>query len=297
MEQARTLTNEEYIISLLELLTQNKNKDQANSIYEMCVHIESMEHKMELMEKELTQVKQQIQMLHGGGAIRKTKELVNRVSSHLQEQYQTTKQEIKSARGYMITTAKNIVEQVKQTGKKALISVVAFTGMKEKLASIKVRVEGNIQDVNQTIDKISEFTTVVKNANQQVKNAARILVNKEEKDYSNQKPKNRMAELLSSPWRVQRGLLEGIEMHASSVLSGIERLEKEVDRIKDGEENPKEEEIEKVTGDVIDAAVVAEESTYGLDAYDAYIEENGTEKLQEKVQESGGGREERGWFI
>lgn len=158
-------------------------------------------------------------------------------------------------------------------------------------------VNSNIQDVNQTIDKITEFTDAVKKANQQVKNAARTLANKEEKDYSNQKPKNRMAELLSSPWRVQRGLLAGIVMHASSVLDGIERLEKDMEKSKDGEEKAREEDIERVTGDVIEAAVVAEESTYGLDAYDAYVEENGTEKLQEKVQESGGGREERGWFI
>lgn len=100
-----------------------------------------------------------------------------------------------------------------------------------------------------------------------------------------------MTELLTMPWRVQRGLLAGIDMHAESIIEAVDQLSKHVERKKDTEKG--REEMERVTGDVVDAPVVAEESVYGLDVFDAYVEKNGTEKLQERIKEGGGESKKR----
>lgn len=292
MKQARTLTNEEYIIELLEMLTQNQRKEDANLLYEICSHIESMESKLAAVEKELEQVTKQMNMMHGGGTVEKTKETVTAVAGHLQEQSSKVKIQISQIKATILDTAKNIVEGVKQKGKEALYRVAEFAKIKEKMSSLRNKVESNIKDVNGTIDKITEFTSVVRTANQQVKNAARTLADKEEKDYSKQTGNTRMTELLTMPWRVQRGLLAGIDMHAESIIEAVEQLSKHVERKKDTEKG-REEEMEHVTGDVVDAPVVAEESAYGLDAFDAYVEKNGTEKLQERIKEGGGGSKKR----
>mgnify|MGYP002619309813 FL=1 len=60
MEAGKTLTNEEVIRELLELLKQNAMKEQANDVFEICSYVDGLEKKIDSMTEELTNMQNQI---------------------------------------------------------------------------------------------------------------------------------------------------------------------------------------------------------------------------------------------
>ena len=54
MEAGKTLTNEEVIRELLELLKKNAMKEQANDVFEICSYVDGLEKKIDSMTEELT---------------------------------------------------------------------------------------------------------------------------------------------------------------------------------------------------------------------------------------------------
>ena len=54
MEAGKTLTNEEVVRELLELLKKNAMKEQANDVFEICSYVDGLEKKIDSMTEELT---------------------------------------------------------------------------------------------------------------------------------------------------------------------------------------------------------------------------------------------------
>lgn len=60
MEAGKTLTNEEVVRELLELLKKNAMKEQANDVFEICSYVGGLEKKIDSMTEELTNMQNQI---------------------------------------------------------------------------------------------------------------------------------------------------------------------------------------------------------------------------------------------
>ena len=58
MEAGKTLTNEEVIRELLDLLKKNAMKEQANDVFEICSYVDGLEKKIDSMTEELNQIKE-----------------------------------------------------------------------------------------------------------------------------------------------------------------------------------------------------------------------------------------------
>ena len=54
MEAEKTLTNEEIIRELLDLLKKNAMKEPANDVFEICSYVDGLEKKIATMTEELT---------------------------------------------------------------------------------------------------------------------------------------------------------------------------------------------------------------------------------------------------
>lgn len=52
MEAGKTLTNEEVIRELLDLLKKNAMKEQANDVFEICSYVDGLEKKIDSMTEE-----------------------------------------------------------------------------------------------------------------------------------------------------------------------------------------------------------------------------------------------------
>jgi len=60
MEAGKTLTNEEVIREILDLLKKNAMKEQANDVFEICSYVDGLEKKIDSMTEELTNMQNQI---------------------------------------------------------------------------------------------------------------------------------------------------------------------------------------------------------------------------------------------
>mgnify|MGYP000068621379 FL=1 len=65
MEAEKTLTNEEFIRELLDLLKKNAMKEQANDVFEICSYVDGLEKKIATMTEELTSMQNQIREMQG----------------------------------------------------------------------------------------------------------------------------------------------------------------------------------------------------------------------------------------
>lgn len=63
MEAEKTLTNEEIIRELLDLLKKNTMKEQANDVFEICTYVDGLEKKIVSMTEELTSMQDQIKKM------------------------------------------------------------------------------------------------------------------------------------------------------------------------------------------------------------------------------------------
>ncbi len=63
MEAEKTLTNEEIIRELLDLLKKNAMKEPANDVFEICTYVDGLEKKIASMTEELTSMQDQIKKM------------------------------------------------------------------------------------------------------------------------------------------------------------------------------------------------------------------------------------------
>ena len=73
MEAGKTLTNEEVIRELLELLKKNAMKEQANDVFEICSYVDGLEKKIDSMTEELTNMQNQIKEMQEDTLVKKAK--------------------------------------------------------------------------------------------------------------------------------------------------------------------------------------------------------------------------------
>ena len=66
MEVGKTLTNEEVIRELLELLKKNAIKEQANDVFEICSYVDGLEKKIDSMTEELTNMHAELDQRNAG---------------------------------------------------------------------------------------------------------------------------------------------------------------------------------------------------------------------------------------
>lgn len=92
IEAGKTLTNEEVIRELLELLKKNAMKEQANDVFEICSYVDGLEKKIDSMTEELTNMQNQIKEMQEDTLVNNAKKAL----SEAQERLNTRREQIKS---------------------------------------------------------------------------------------------------------------------------------------------------------------------------------------------------------
>ncbi|MCB5849834.1 SDR family oxidoreductase [[Ruminococcus] lactaris] len=92
MEAGKTLTNEEVIRELLDLLKKNAMKEQANDVFEICSYVDGLEKKIDSMTEELTNMQNQIKEMQEDTLVNNAKKAL----SEAQEQLNARCEQIKS---------------------------------------------------------------------------------------------------------------------------------------------------------------------------------------------------------
>ena len=280
MEAGKTLTNEEVIRELLDLLKKNAMKEQANDVFEICSYVDGLEKKIDSMTEELTNMQNQIKEMQEDTLVNNAKKALSEAQERLNTRCEQIKSQVLEVKEQVKFTAKSIVDEAKVKGRAALYRVSEFLGIKNKLLNIRENVRGAIRTTDKDIAKTALLGKGLREAGQTAANAFRTFADKPEVDYSQKEQKHPITKAVLAPMKAVKKMLVSMELHLDASIDKLDNLAMNVqlDKEKHMENEKKQEqteaeraEAERVEAEVVYSPMVAEpqEYQYNADAFEA----------------------------
>ena len=280
MEAGKTLTNEEVIRELLELLKKNAMKEQANDVFEICSYVDGLEKKIDSMTEELTNMQNQIKEMQEDTLVNNAKKALSEAQERLNARCEQIKTQVSEVKEQIRSTAKGIVEEAKEKGRAALYRVSEFLGIKKKLLDIREDVRGAIKTTDKDIAKTALLAKEFREAGQTAANAFRTFADKPEVDYSQKEQKHPITKAVLAPMKAVKKMLVSMKLHLDASIDKLDNLamnvkldkEKHMENMKKQEQTePERAEAERVEEEVVYLPMVAEpqEYQYNADAFEA----------------------------
>ena len=297
MEAGKTLTNEEVIRELLELLKKNAMKEQANDVFEICSYVDGLEKKIDSMTEELTNMQNQIKEMQEDTLVNNAKKALSEVRERLNARCEQIKSQVSEVNEQVRSTAKSIVDEAKEKGRAALYRVPEFLEIKKRLLDIRENVRGAIKTTDKDIAKTALLAKGFREAGQTAANAFRTFADKPEVDYSQKEQKHPIIKAVLAPMKAVKKILVSMELHLDASIDKLDNLamnvqldkEKREEHTKDKEQ--KAADIERAEGEVFYSPMVAEpqEYKYNADAFEASgmdeVKQEAADKEVSKVRE------------
>ena len=283
METGKTLTNEEVVRELLELLKKNAMKEQANDVFEICSYVDGLEKKIDSMTEELTNMQNQIREMQEDTLVNNAKKALSEAQERLNARCEQIKSQVLEVKAQVKSTAKSIVEEAKEKGRAALYRVSEFLGIKKRLLDIRENVRGAIKTTDKDIAKTELLAKGFREAGQTVTNAFRTFADKPEVDYSQKEQKHPITKAVLAPMKAVKKMLVSMELHLDASIDKLDNLamyvqfdkEKRMEQTKDKEQKAPDTERE-----IIYSPMVAEPQEYKYNA-DAFAARKTSEAKQE----------------
>ena len=300
MEAGKTLTNEEVIRELLELLKKNAMKEQANDVFEICSYVDGLEKKIDSMTEELTNMQNQIKEMQEDTLVNNAKKALSEAQERLNTRCEQIKSQVLEVKAQVKSTAKSIVDEAKAKGRSALYRVSEFLGIKKRLFDIRENVRSAIKTMDKDIAKTALLAKGFREAGQTVANAFRTFADKSEVDYSQKEQKHPITKAVLAPMKAVRKLFVLMELHLDASIDKLDNLamnvqldkEKHMENAKAQEQTePERAEAERVEAEVVYSPMVAEsqEYQYNADAFEARdvdeVKQEAAHKEVSKVRE------------
>ena len=285
MEAGKTLTNEEVIRELLELLKKNAMKEQANDVFEICSYVDGLEKKIDSMTEELTSMQNQIKEMQEDTLVNNAKKALSEAQERLNARCEQIKSQVLEVKAQVKSTAKSIVDEAKEKGRSALYRVSEFLEIKKRLLDIRENVRGAIKTTDKDIAKTALLAKGFREAGQTVANAFRTFADKPEVDYSQKEQKHPITKAVLAPMKAVKKMLVTMELHLDASIDKLDNLamnvqldkEKHMENAKAQEQTePEMAEAERVEAEIVYSPMVAEpqEYQYNADAFENYLRDN-----------------------
>ena len=275
IEAGKTLTNEEVIRELLELLKKNAMKEQANDVFEICSYVDGLEKKIDSMTEELTNMQNQIKEMQEDTLVNNAKKALSEAQERLNAKCEQIKTQVSEVKEQIRSTAKGIVEEAKEKGRAALYRVSEFLGIKKKLLDIREDVRGAIKTTDKDIAKAALLAKGFREAGQTAANAFRTFADKLEVDYSQKEQKHPITKAVLAPMKAVKKMLVSMELHLDASIDKLDNLAMNVqldkEKYMENAKNLKQTEPERAEAEVVYSPMVAEpqEYQYNADAFEA----------------------------
>ena len=305
MEAGKTLTNEEVIRELLDLLKKNAMKEQANDVFEICSYVDGLEKKIDSMTEELTNMQNQIKEMQEDTLVNNAKKALSEARERLNTRCKQIKSQVWEVKEQVSSTAKSIVEEAKAKGRAALYRVSEFLGIKKRLLDIRENVRGAIKTTDKDIAKTGLLAKEFREAGQTVANAFRTFADKPEVDYSQKEQKHPITKAVLAPMKSVKKMLVSMKLHLDASIDKLDNLamnvqldkEKHMENANEREQTepeqtePERAEAERVEAELVYSPMVAEpqEYQYNADAFEARgvdeVKQEAAHKEVSKVRE------------
>ena len=285
MEAGKTLTNEEVIRELLDLLKKNAMKEQANDVFEICSYVDGLEKKIDSMTEELTNMQNQIKEMQEDTLINNAKKALSEAQERFNARCEQIKSQVFEVKAQVKSTAKSIVDEAKAKGRSALYRVSEFLRIKKSLLDIRENVRGAIKTTDKDIAKTALLAKGFREAGQTAANAFRTFADKPEVDYSQKEQKHPITKAVLAPMKAVKKMLVSMELHLDASIDKLDNLamnvqldkEKRMENAKEQEQTePERTETERVEAEIVYSPMVAEpqEYQYNADAFENYLRDN-----------------------
>ena len=298
MEAGKTLTNEEVIRELLELLKKNAMKEQANDVFEICSYVDGLEKKIDSMTEELTNMQNQIKEMQEDTLVNNAKKALSEAQERLNARCEQIKSQVLEVKAQVKSTAKSIVDEAKAKGRAALYRVSEFLGIKKRLLDIRENVRGAIKTTDKDIAKTALLAKGFREAGQTVANAFRTFADKPKVDYSQKEQKHPITKAVLAPMKAVKKILVSMELHLDASIDKLDNLamnvqldkEKHMENAKTKEQTEPER-VEAEREEAVYSPMVAEpqEYQYNADAFEARgvdeVKQEAAHKEAPKVRE------------
>ena len=275
MEAGKTLTNEDVIRELLELLKKNAMKEQANDVFEICSYVDGLEKKIDSMTEELTNMQNQIKEMQEDTLVNNAKKALSEARERLNTRCEQIKSQVLEVKAQVKSTAKSIVDEAKAKGRAALYRLSEFLGIKKKLLDIREDVRGAIKTTDKDIAKTALLAKGFREAGQTAANAFRTFADKLEVDYSQKEQKHPITKAVLAPMKAVKKMLVSMELHLDTSIDKLDNLAMNVqldkEKYMENAKNLKQTEPERAEAEVVYSPMVAEpqEYQYNADAFEA----------------------------
>ena len=293
MEAGKTLTNEEVIRELLDLLKKNAMKEQANDVFEMCSYVDGLEKKIDSMTEELTNMQNQIKEMQEDTFVNNAKKALSEAQERLNTRCEQIKSQVLEVKAQVKSTAKSVVYEAKEKGRTALYRVSEFLGIKKRLLDIRENVREAIKTTDKDIAKTALLAKGLREAGQTAANAFRTFADKQEVDYSKKEQKYPITKAVIAPMKTVKKILVSMELHLDASIDKLDNLamnvqldkEKHMENAKAQEQTePERAEAERVEAEVVYSPMVAEPQEYQYNA-DAFEASDGADMKVEAAKE------------
>ena len=285
MEAGKTLTNEEVIRELLELLKKNAMKEQANDVFEICSYVDGLEKKIDSMTEELTNMQNQIKEMQEDTLVNNAKKALSEARERLNTRCEQIKSQVLEVKAQVKSTAKSVVDEGKAKGRTALYRMSEFLGIKKRLLDIRENVRGTIKTTDKDIAKTALLAKGFREAGQTAANAFRTFADKPEVDYSQKEQKHFITKTVLAPMKAVKKMLVSMKLHLDASIDKLDNLamnvqldkEKYMENAKNLKQTePERAEAERVEAEVVYSPMVAEpqEYQYNADAFENYLRDN-----------------------
>ena len=280
IEAGKTLTNEEVIRELLELLKKNAMKEQANNVFEICSYVDGLEKKIDSMTEELTNMQNQIKEMQEDTLVNNAKKVLSEAQERLNTRCEQIKSQVFEVKSQVKETAKSIVAEAKVKGRAALYRVSEFLGIKNKLLTVRENVRSAIKETERNKARTALLGKGLREAGQTAVNAFRTFADKPEVDYSQKEQKYMITKAVLAPMKAVKKMLVSMELHLDAAIDKLDSLamnvkldkEKHMENMKKQEQTePERAEAERVEAEVVYSPMVAEpqEYQYNADVFEA----------------------------
>ena len=155
LAEGQTISSDNRIVELLELLTNNQMSAQAEQLKQLCGYVGTLEQQLSSMTEEIKNVRQELVSMKEDTISKHVKESLQKAADTLQKQCNSLKQQIKEVKQKICERAGKIVDAAKRKGQKALYKITQITGMRKKLAAVKYKVDRAIDRV-ESLEKAVE---------------------------------------------------------------------------------------------------------------------------------------------
>lgn len=224
IEAGKTLTNEEIIRELLELLKKNAMKEQANNVFEICSYVDGLEKKIDSMKEELTNMQNQIKEMQEDTLVNNAKKALSEAQERLNARCEQIKSQVLEVKAQVKSTAKSIVDEAKAKGRAALYRVSEFLEIKKRLLDMRENIRGAIKITDKDIAKTALLAKGFREAGQTAANAFRTFADKPAMDYSQKEQKHPITKAVLAPMKAVKKILVSMELHLDASIDKLDNL-------------------------------------------------------------------------